>query len=164
MSLMLTGQPSKQWDKVYLGKDDKGKEMYSSIFLVGAPKDAVGLVNSTMKDGFPLGALKFAANKASPLVGPGIRELENKDWQGKPIIKSKDSALAKTGKEIGFYAEQLAPAPFTLKDMGQRLLDPNESFSYKDFIAGLAGASIYHEGPKESKSKSRKGYHLSSAR
>ena len=53
MSLLITGQLSKQWDKVYLGKDDKGKEMYSSMFFVGAPKDAIGTINSTIRDGFP---------------------------------------------------------------------------------------------------------------
>ena len=68
MSLFLTGQKSKQWDKVYLGKDEKGKELYSSIFFVGAPKDAISTINSTMRDGFPAGTIEFSVNKASPLV------------------------------------------------------------------------------------------------
>src|ERR1039458_1794431 len=45
MSLLVTGQMSKHFDKVYLGKDDKGKEMYSSMFFAGAPKDAIVLAN-----------------------------------------------------------------------------------------------------------------------
>jgi hypothetical protein len=164
MSMMLTGQPSKQWDKVYLGKDDKGKELYSSIFFVGAPKDAIGLVSSTMRDGFPRGTLEFAANKASPLVGTGLRLHENKDWQGKPISKPKDDFGEKSTKQSEFAAEQLLPAPFALKDMGERMLNPDEDLTYKDFIAGLAGATVYHEGPKQGKSTKRRGFSLKGSR
>jgi len=153
MSLLLTGQPSKQPFNVYLGKDDKGKEMYSSIFLAGAPKDAVGLVTKVMKDGFPTGAIEFSINKASPLFGTGSRMLLNKDWQGKPIMKQSDSFGEKTGKELGFGAEQLFPAPFVVKDMTERFMNPDESLSYKDFIAGLVGAPVYHEGAKQPKGR-----------
>lgn len=173
MSIFVSGQSSDQFDKVYLGKDGKGKKMYSSMFFVGAPKDAIGLVNSTMKYGFPAGALNFAANKASPLVGTGVRELENKDWQGKPITKRTDTFGEKTGKELGFAAEQLVPAPFALKDMAQTYLNPNQALTYKDFLASLAGASVYHEGTKQQGVKlqgvssgrgTRKGFHLAGTR
>lgn len=164
MSIMLTGQQSKQWDKVYLGKDDKGKEMYTSLFLVGAPKDAIGLINSTMKGGFPAGTFTFATNKASPLIGAGLREVENKDWQGKPIMKPKDSFGEKTKKETEFAAGQLLPAPFALKDMAERLTNPDEDLTYKDFIAGLVGASVYHEGPKQGSKTRKRGYSLAGSR
>jgi len=163
MSLFLTGQMSKQAFSVYMGKDDKGKEMYSSIFLAGAPKDAVGLMNKVAKDGFPAGAVEFSINKASPLFGTGARMLLNKDWQGKPIYKPKEDVLTKSGKELAFGAEQLFPSPFVVKDIVERYMNPDESLSYKDFLAALAGASVYHEGPKKDSSK-RKGYHLSGAR
>ncbi len=87
MSLLITGQMSDQFDKVYLGEDDKGKKMYSSMFFVGAPKDAIGTFNSTIRDGFPIGTIEFAINKASPLIGTGVKLAEKTDWQGKPIIK-----------------------------------------------------------------------------
>jgi hypothetical protein len=157
MSLMLTGQMSKQPFNVYLGKDDKGKEMYSSMFLVGAPKDAVGLVTKVMKDGFPTGAVEFSINKASPLFGTGARMLVNKDWEGKPITKGKDDAGTKTVKELAFASGQLFPAPFVVKDIGERMLNPDEDLTYKDFLAGLVGASVYHEGARDSK---RKGFHI----
>ena len=157
MSLMLTGQMSKQPFNVYLGKDDKGKEMYSSMFLVGAPKDAVGLVTKVMKDGFPTGAVEFSINKASPLFGTGARMLVNKDWEGKPITKDKDDVGTKTTKELAFASGQLFPAPFVVKDIGERMLNPDEDLTYKDFLAGLVGASVYHEGARDTK---RKGFHI----
>lgn len=160
MSLMLTGQMSKQPFAVYLGKDDKGKEMYSSMFLAGAPKDAVTLVNKTMKDGFPTGTLEFAVNKSSPLVGTGARLVLNKDWQGKPITKRGEDFGTATGKELAFGAEQLLPAPFVLKDMAARMMNPNEDLTYKDFLAGLVGASVFHEGQRGSTSKLQGGSSL----
>jgi hypothetical protein len=169
MSLFLTGQMSKQWDKVYLGKDAKGKEMYSSMFFVGAPKDAIGTINSTIRDGFPIGTIEFAINKASPLVGTGVKLAEKTDWQGKPISKRTDTFGEKSEKGLAFAGEQLLPAPFVIKDMAERLMNPNEDLTYKDFLAGLVGAAVYHEGPKEKGvklqgSSSRKGFHLQGAR
>ena len=170
MSLLITGQMSDQFDKVYLGEDDKGKKMYSSMFFVGAPKDLIGTVNSTLSDGFPIGTIEFATNKASPLIGVVIKEAENKDWQGKPIIKRTDTFGEKSEKGLEFAAEQLIPAPFVIKDMAERMMNPTEDLTYKDFLAGLVGASVYHEGPKEKGAKlqggspSRKRYHLQGAR
>ena len=149
MSLFVTGQTSKHFDKVYLGKDDKGKEMYSSMFFAGAPKDAIGLVNSVMRDGFPTGAIVFTVNKASPLVGTGLKLAENRDWQGKPIVKKGDTGLEKTSKEMSFASENLLPAPFVLKDMAQRYMNPDESLTYKDFLAALVGSPVYHEKPQK---------------
>ena len=157
MSLLLTGQMTKQWDKVYLGKDDKGKEMYSSMFFVGAPKDAIGTINSTMRDGFPIGTVEFALNKASPLVGTGVKLTEKTDWQGRPIIKRTDSFGEKSEKGLAFAGEQLLPAPFVIKDMSQRLMNPDEGLTYKDFLAGLVGAAVYHEGAKQGKQASLPG-------
>jgi hypothetical protein len=161
---------SKQPFAVYLGKDDKGKEMYSSMFLAGAPKDAVTLVNKTMKDGFPTGVIEFSINKASPLFGTGSRMLLNKDWQGKPIMKSGEDFATKTGKELMFGGENLLPAPFVIKDMTERFMNPDEDLTYKDFLAGLVGASVFHEGAKQGKgvhlqgSSPRGKFHLKGAR
>ena len=158
MSLMLTGQMSKLSPSMYVGKDDKGKgNVLPACFLVGAPKDAVGLVTKVMKDGFPTGAVEFSINKASPLFGTGARMLVNKDWEGKPITKGKDDAGTKTVKELAFASGQLFPAPFVVKDIGERMLNPDEDLTYKDFLAGLVGASVYHEGARDSK---RKGFHI----
>ena len=169
MSLFVSGQKSDQWDKVYLGTDDKGKKMYSSMFFVGAPKDAIGTINSTMRDGFPIGTIEFAINKASPLIGAGVKLAEKTDWQGKPIIKRNDSFGEKTIKGSEFLGEQLLPAPFVIKDMAARMTNPDESLTYKDFLAGLIGASVYHEGPKQGTSgkqlpgSKRTGHHLPGA-
>lgn len=155
--------------EVYLGQDSNGKEMYTNLFLVGAPKDSVTLARRVMKDGLVEGTGEFASYKLGPLVGTGFRTLVNKDWQGKPITTAKDDAITKTGKDLLFGAEQLAPVPFTVKDVAAGLFDPNKDVTYKDFLAGLVGASVYHEGPKEKGvklqgSSSRKGFHLQGAR
>jgi len=157
--------------EVYLGPDANGKEMYTNIFLVGAPKDSVTYAKRVMKNGLVEGTADMLSYKLGPLVGTGVRVgFIKKDWQGRPITSSKDTALTKTGKELLFAGEQLIPAPFTIKDLASSLFDPNKDLTYKDVVAGMVGASVYHEGQKSKgvtlpgASSSRKGFHLKGAR
>lgn len=151
MSKFVSGQYSDQWDKVYLGDDSKGKKMYSSMFLAGLPKDAWGLYTHNINDGFPAGIVTWGMNKAAPLAGTLVREAMNKDWEGKPIRNKADTALGKTGKNIEFAAENLVPAPFVIKDIAKGLINPDKDITYKDFLAAVIGASVYHETPKKQK-------------
>ena len=157
MSLAISGQTSKHWNQVYWGKDNNDKEMYSKMFFAGLPNDMITLGNRLAVDGYPRGIITAGAYKLGPLAGTAARMYLDKDWQGKPIDKKGDSFLAKSGKQMGFAAEQLAPVPFTGKDLFDKLNDPNADLTYKDFLSGIIGASMYHEGAKAGKGVSLPG-------
>lgn len=164
MSLMLTGQQSKHWNQVYFGKDDKGKEMYSTMFFAGLPKDAITLYNRGAADGYPMGPINFAANKLGPIAGTLDRLHANKDYRGKPIVGRREDALTKSIKATEFGVSNLLPAPFQWKDLATDMLDPKSDITYTDFVVGvLAGSPVIHETPKAGKSSS-KGFHLAGAK
>lgn len=150
-SLLLTGQLSKNPTQVYLGNDDKGKEIYAQIFFAGAPKDFVTQLNAWHRDGAVVGTAEFLSYKLGPLVGTGFKAASNRDWSGKPIIKKPQSATEKTIRGAGFVAGELVPAPFAVKTAAQMITDPDKDYTYKDFLLGLAGAPVYHRAPEGSK-------------
>lgn len=164
MSLMVSGQTSSHWNEVYLGKDKKGKEMYSNMFFAGAPKDATTWFNQVIRNGALEGTAQFASFKAGPIVGMFPRLLMNKDWQGKDIVKKEDSPLEKTKKEAIFAAGELVPVPFSFKDPVMAMIgDPDQDYSYRDFLLGLVGANVVHRsegGETKQPPKSRGGFHL----
>lgn len=160
-SLMVSGQQSKHWNEVYLGKDKNGKELYSNMYFAGLPKDATTWITRMQKDGGLRGTEEFASYKLGPLVGTGYRVLTNKDWTGQPIDKPKDTSLEKTGKQLKFAAQETLPVPFgvgtiakqySLKDAIHGHLVSDEDITYKDFLGSLAGANIKHEGAKPRRS------------
>lgn len=168
-SLAISGQKSKNFWEVYMGKDKNGKEMYSNMFFAGAPKDAITWFNQVMHNGALEGTAQFAAFKAGPLVGIIPRLLMNKDWQGKDISKKTDSPADKNLKQFRFAAHEAIPVPFSFKDpVMQMISDPEEDYSYRDFLLGLVGANVMHRQEKsdgETKEKKPKQtFHLPGVR
>lgn len=142
---------TKHMDQVYLGKDEKGKEMYANWFFAGAPKDAMTLVKRSVSDSPIEGTAEFIVSKASPLLGTLGALAANKQPSGAPISKPKDSTGEKALKQGAFVAERVVPITgvSAVKTVADALVDPNHEYTYKDLLelaADALGSPTQHTG------------------
>jgi len=151
---------SEQPENVYLGKDEKGKDMYSSMFFAGAPKDAIHLVTRIMKEKSAImGTAEIIAGKSGPGLGALFGLAGNKDYAGKPIADKKEG-WERDVDAAKFLGEKALPISgvSTAQTIAKALMDPNHNYSYKDILelaADAAGSPVYHEGGAEGKTASR---------
>jgi hypothetical protein len=141
----------KHLDQVYLGTDDKGKDMYANWFFAGAPKDAMNLVKRTYSDGPLAGPAQVIISKASPILGTGVDLAENKDYKGAQIYKRDDSTGSQAVDQGEYAAKKLLPITgvSALEGVTNALSDPNYEYSYKDVLgiaADLVGSPAIHSG------------------
>ncbi len=152
-SLLVSGQLSKNPTMVHWGTDKQGKDIESNMYFSGAPRDAITWINSVKRDGGLKGTVDFIAFKAAPLVSIAPRLMINRGSTGGPITTPKEGTLEKTGRQAFFAGEELAPAPFALKDIIEGIINDSEhDYSYKDFLLEIAGSRLTHEGGKKSRS------------
>lgn len=142
---------AKHLDQVYLGKDDKGKEMYADWFFAGAPKDALILMKRTVSEGPIAGTAQFIVGKASPATGILMGLAANKQGTGAPIYKRGDTTVDKTEKAAGYVAGRVLPitGSSVVKTISDALTDPEHQYSYRDLLnlaADAIGSQTYHEG------------------
>lgn len=162
-SILLTGQGSKHPTEVYMGKDKDGKEIYTNMYFAGAPKDFVSWLTNIKNYGAVEGTAHSIAQKLGPLARTGMDVLTNKDWMGQPIVRREEPFLTKTAKGAGFIAEQLAPIPFSITNIGRMMMDDKIDYEMKDFIAQLGGSPPRHEAPyADTKTRMRKRYQIRS--
>jgi hypothetical protein len=141
----------KNIDRVYLGTDDDGKEMYANWFFAGAPKDATTLAKRVYSDG-PVGGLaEFIVGKAGPAVGTVVGLSANKDVTGRPIYNREDDMLDQSIDQGKFVAGKVAPITGVnaVETVKSALTDPEHDYSYRDLLALAAdalGSQTIHEG------------------
>lgn len=155
MSIAIGGKydptDPKHIDQVYLGKDDKDKEMYADWFFAGAPKDALILMKRTVSAGPIAGTAQFVVAKASPALGILMGLSGNKQGTGAPIYKRSDTFGEKGEKAAGYVAGRVLPitGSSVVKTVSDALSDPEHQYSYKDLLnlaADAIGSQTYHEG------------------
>lgn len=142
---------AKHIDQVYLGKDDKGKEMYADWFFAGAPKDALILMKRTVSEGPIAGTAQFIVGKASPATGILMGLAANKQGTGAPIYKRGDTIGEKSAKATEYVAGRVLPitGSSVVKTISDALTDPEHQYSYRDLLnlaADAIGSQTYHEG------------------
>jgi hypothetical protein len=155
MSIAIGGKydPSdtKNMDRVYLGTDEHGKEMYADWFFAGAPKDAMTLAKRVASDSPIAGTAEFVVSKAAPLLGAGMGLAFNKDETGRPIYKRSDSGPKKAEKQGEYAAGRVVPITgvSAVETVTQALTDPDHEYSYRDLLelaADSMGSPTIHEG------------------
>lgn len=149
----------KHIDQVYLGKDEKGKDMYANWFFAGAPKDAITLAKRSASDSPLAGTAEFIVSKASPALGLlGDVAYNKKGGSNIPVRNTKDTGLEQTGEVLKYGAGRVVPITgvSAVKTVSDALSDPNHEYSYKDLLelaADSLGAQTTHSAPGGGASK-----------
>lgn len=145
--------------QVYMGKDNKGQNVYSNMFDVGPMGMLTQFGEKLVKDG-PIGAL---TGSITPRLAPGLNGamqlITNRSYSGQNIYKTTDP-LQRQLADVGGWAvgeSGLLPVPFSASDVIHDVAnnnDPNAKFKYspKEIVStALTGAATSHENPKTAK-------------
>lgn len=149
----------KHIDQVYLGKDEKGKDMYANWFFAGAPKDAITLAKRSASDSPLAGTAEFIVSKASPALGLiGEVAYNKKGGSNIPVRNTKDTIAEQTGEVLKYGVGRVVPITgvSAVKTVADALSDPNHEYSYKDLLelaADSLGAQTTHTAPAGGASK-----------
>jgi hypothetical protein len=165
MSIIASGKPSSSLTKVYLGKDDQGREIYSNVFFSGSLKDSVTLVDNAATYGAIEGLGRTIASKMGPVSRAGLEVTVNKDWMGRDIAKRGEGFIAGTVKGAARLGSSLAPIPFNVADIAKMLTDEQDHNMW-EYGAILSGSRASHVAPGGAKTRrtAKKGFTIRSTK
>jgi hypothetical protein len=148
MSLLVSGKMSDKPTQVHLGKDNKGKDIYSNWFFAGGPNDLVNLTTNVADWGLVGGLARSLGNKAAPIIRYVIQVLNNKTFLGSPIVPKEAGPIAGTIRSLIHAVETLGPIPFSISTPLTMLYDGKEHNPAEYFGALVFAARSRHVVPE----------------
>src|SRR5258708_2925243 len=147
-SVLMSGHPSKDPFKAYLGTDPTGKEVYTNIGFAGAPSDAINLLKNVNDYGVPEGVAKTIAAKEAPLPRTVSELLANRNYLGQTIVPKGAGLLTGTARSAYELGVNLAPIPFSVSNTATMLMDNGKKYIPQEFVSIiLGGGTATHQPP-----------------
>lgn len=120
-SVMLSGKFSPHSTEVYMGKDNKGQDIYQNMFFKGAPGDMVNMVHNVTQYGAVMGLARTMTGKAAPLLRTGLQLATNRDYLGREIVPKGMNPIAGTARGAMSAVKSLAPTPLSAANLMEML-------------------------------------------